>query len=199
MTRTSPITAIRAKAPARAYRQIRGFVRREHSSWLVALGALFTLLDRRYAIWLSAAMVALFAIFHYLNLRLRPGSRWLLWLSRFEAFSFGCISTVIVRLLVEYAVELIRMPNRPRTALWVGAVVLVGGWGAATIKRLWLFGYGVVEIAWGVVLGISSQTLVKTGQGGLELIALVSSVYLAARGFGTCSDANAIARREGPF
>ena len=181
----------------RAYRQISSIMRREHSQWLVALGSLFALVDRQSALWVSSIAVVIIAAFSFLSSKFRIGSRWIRWFCEFEAFCFGCIAMAATRLLADFALDLMRLPSQPRSVLWVASIVLLGGWAGATIRKLSLFAYGVIQIASGVVVGINSQTFIKSTQGGgLELIALMTSVYLVARGFGDCSDANAIADRD---
>lgn len=125
-----------------------------------------------------------------LELELKPTSRWFKILDGLGVFAFGGLTIILARMLTEIALQAMRLPSNPGSALWLAAVILTGGWILFTIKRHWLFAFGVTEIAWGIIVGLNSQAILKDPHSGLQLISIVTGVFLVTRGLSDCTDAN---------
>ncbi len=173
-----------------AQRELKRLLGRPHVQWLAAPGMLLALVDRVHALWLALIAGAILLGVGLLEREMPPESRRFKILDGFGVFTLGCLAMILVRLLTEFALSAMKMSSQRGNALWLAAVILTSGWIVWSIKRLWLFAFGVTEIAWGVIVGLNSQALLKDPSGGVQLVSVVTGVFLVTRGLSDCAEAN---------
>ena len=151
---------------------------------------LLALVDRKHAIWLALAAGFTLLTVGLLELEIKPKSRWFRFLDGVGVFAFGCLTIIVARMITEIVLQAMRLSNNPGGAIWLASVILIGGWVLFIVKRHWLFAFGVIEIAWGLIVGLNSQAIIKDPHRGLQLISIVTGVFLVSRGLSDCTDAN---------